>query len=165
MQSPSRLACALIFGMALLLSSAPARAQLVLPAGSVTPSLDVAVVPGPLAGADIRGTDRTPASDGPRDSLFRVVTGTYIAAAGADIAVSMYQIDRGVARERGLGAQWQDSPAAFAITKGALAATFVYGIHRMHERRPKTAIALGIAATALETLLTVRSARIGATIP
>ena len=164
MQLRSRLAGALFVGLALLVSSTPARAQLVLPAGAHAPTLDVAAAPRPMA-ADVRAADRTTAPDGPRDPLFSVVTGAYIAAATADIAVSMYQIDRGAARERGLGAQWQDSPAAFAITKGALAATFVYGIHRMHERRPKTAIMLGIAATAIESLLTVRSARIGTTIP
>jgi hypothetical protein len=77
----------------------------------------------------------------------------------------MYQIGRGVARERALGAQWQDAPVAFAITKSALAATVVYGMQRMHKQRPKTAIVFGIAMTALESWLTVRSAGINASIP
>jgi hypothetical protein len=40
-----------------------------------------------------------------------------------------------------------------------MTAVFVYGLQRLHRDRPKTAFILGIAQTALEGYLVVRSAR------
>jgi hypothetical protein len=96
------------------------------------------------------------AADG--DGRFHVVMGAFITAAGADLAVSMYQIGRGAAREGAFGAPWQDSPVAFAISKSAMTAAFVYGVQRVRKTRPKTALVLGIAATAAEGWLAARSA-------
>jgi hypothetical protein len=95
-----------------------------------------------------------------RDGAFHFVVGSFITAAGADIAVSMYQIGRGAARERGFGAAWQDSPVPFAITKSGLTAVFAYGLQRIHAKRPKTALVLGLAATAVEVSLVARAATI-----
>lgn len=99
----------------------------------------------------------------PRDheGLFQTVSAAFIVSASTDLSVSMYQIGRGNAREAGFGAPWQDSPVLFAVTKSAMAAVMVYGLQRMHKTKPKTAIVLGLAATAVEGWLTVRSARIG----
>ncbi len=99
-------------------------------------------------------------ADGYRsDPKFNFVLGAFIAAAGTDLAVSMYQIGRGTARDRGFGAAWQDSPVAFAATKSTMTAVFAFGLQRLHRDRPKTALIMGIAATAVESLLVVRSAR------
>jgi hypothetical protein len=99
------------------------------------------------------------AAEGRRDEAFLLVNTAFIISASTDLSVSMYQIGRGAAREGAFGAQWQDSPIAFAVSKSALAAGFAYGLQRMHRSKPKTALVLGIAATALECMLTVRSAR------
>jgi hypothetical protein len=96
-----------------------------------------------------------PHSDGP--ALHIVIMG-FITAASTDLAVSTYQIGRGAGRERGFGAPWQDSPVAFGITKSAMSAAFVYGIQHVHKTRPKTAIVLGVAATAVEGWLVARGA-------
>ncbi len=113
--------------------------------------------------AELKGDDG--GSDGLRanshhDRLFQSLSAAFVIAAGTDVSVSMYQIGRGVARERAFGAPWQDSPVAFAVTKSAMTAAFVYGLQRIHKDRPKTAFVLGVAATALEGWLAVRSARI-----
>jgi hypothetical protein len=100
-----------------------------------------------------------------RDGPFRFVSAAFFVAASADLSVSMYQVGRGAARETGFGAQWQDSPVAFALTKSAMSAAFVYGLQRMHRTRPKTALVLGLVATAFEGWLTVRGVRISATQP
>jgi hypothetical protein len=116
------------------------------------------------------GPDATPISPrqasafrAPRDheGLFQTVSAALIVSASTDLSVSMYQIGRGNAREAGFGAAWQDSPVMFAVTKSAISAALVYGLQRMHKTRPKSAIVLGLAATAVEGWLTVRSARIG----
>lgn len=86
-----------------------------------------------------------------------LVVGAFITMAGADLAVSTYQIGRGTARERAFGAAWQDSPIAFAVSKSAMSAAFAYGLQKMHKTRPKTAIVLGVAATAVESWLVARS--------
>lgn len=106
-----------------------------------------------VAAAAVAAEDRN-------NARFHFVMGAFITAASTDLAVSMYQIGRGAARERAFGAHWQDSPVAFAATKSAMTAIFVFGAQRLHKERPKTAIILGIAQTAVEALLVVRSARI-----
>ena len=102
-------------------------------------------------------------SDSPApDRPLRFVVGAFVSAAAADVSISMYQIQRGVVTERGLGAGWQDSPVPFALTKGAMAATFVYGLRELRKTKPRTALVLGLAASAVEVSLAVRSARLGA---
>jgi hypothetical protein len=97
---------------------------------------------------------------GGHPEAMRAVTSAFLITASTDLAVSMYQIGRGEAREVGFGAPWQDSPVAFAVTKSAMAVGFAYGLQHLHKSRPKTALVLGMAATALETWLTVRGAQI-----
>ena len=99
-------------------------------------------------------------TSGASDGRFEAVLGAFITAAGTDVAVSMYQIGRGNAREAGFGSSWQDSPIAFAATKSALTAVFAYQLQRLHRTRPKTAFVLGVVSTSVETALVVRSARI-----
>jgi hypothetical protein len=99
----------------------------------------------------------TAASD---DGAFHVVLGAFVTAAGTDVAVSMYQIGRGTAREAAFGSWWQDSPVAFAATKSALTALFAYQLQRLHRTRPKAAFILGIASASVEAALVARSARI-----
>ena len=94
------------------------------------------------------------------DGKFHAVLGAFVTAAGTDVAVSMYQIGRGTAREAGFGSWWQDSPVAFAATKSALTALFAYQLQRLHKTRPRTAFILGIASTSVEVALVARSARI-----
>jgi hypothetical protein len=91
--------------------------------------------------------------------------GALITAAGSDVAVSMYQIGRGHAREVGFGASRQDSPVAFALTKSAITALFAYQLQRIHRTRPRTAFLIGLAATAVEAGLAVRAARMGVGAP
>jgi len=104
----------------------------------------------------------TPLTDGSdrRDRAFNIVLGGFFTAASSDLAVSMYRIQEGSARERGFGSWWQDSPVAFAASKSAMAVAFAYGLKRVHKTRPKTAWVMGIAATSFESWLVVRSARI-----
>jgi hypothetical protein len=148
-----------------LLSTVPAHAQVRLSdingAACIDPARTCAVPYARFMNGDTTGqaaADGMPAADR-SDIKFNVVMGAFITAAGTDIAVSMYQIGRGAARERGFGAPWQDSPVAFAATKSAMTAVFVFGLQRLHKDRPKTALILGIAQTAVESLLVVRSAR------
>ncbi len=94
------------------------------------------------------------------DRPFNIVLGSFFTAASSDLAVSMYRIEEGSARERGFGSWWQDSPVLFATTKSAMAAAFAYGLKRLHKTRPKTAWVMGVAATTFESWLVVRSARI-----
>ena len=94
------------------------------------------------------------------DGAFHLVLGAFVTAAGTDVAVSMYQIGRGTAREAAFGSWWQDSPVAFAATKSALTALFAYQLQRIHRTRPKTAMILGIVGTSVEATLVARSARI-----
>jgi len=130
---------------------------------------------GPTAGCErdgkyAAGSGRADGSGAPervdsagRDGAFHLVMGAYVAAAGADMAVSMYQIGQGNAREVGFGAWWQDSPVAFAVSKGAVTALFAYGMQELHRSKPKTAMILGIVATSAEMALVARSARMSAT--
>jgi hypothetical protein len=144
-----------------LLSAAPVQAQVRLSDLNGVACIDPARrCPVPYAHFDNSGavTEGTAAGDR-RDAKFTFVLGAFVTAAGTDLAVSMYQIGRGTARERGFGAPWQDSPVAFAATKSGMTALFAYGLQRIHKDRPKTAMILGIAATAMESLLVVRSAR------
>jgi hypothetical protein len=106
-----------------------------------------------------RATPSTDASDR-HDQAFNIVLGGFFTAASSDLAVSMYRIQEGSARERGFGSWWQDSPVAFAVSKSAMAVAFAYGLKRVHKTRPKTAWVMGIAATSFESWLVVRSARI-----
>ena len=106
-----------------------------------------------------RAAPSTDASDR-HDRAFNVVLGGFFTAASSDLAVSMYQIQEGSARERGFGSWWQDSPVAFAASKSAMAVAFAYGLKRVHKTRPKTAWVMGIAATSFESWLVVRGARI-----
>lgn len=96
------------------------------------------------------------------DRKFQIVLGSFITAAGSDITLSMYQIGKGNAREAGFGSWWQKSPAALAVSKSAMIAFFAYEVQEVHKDRPKLAFVLGVTATALETALAVRSARMHA---
>jgi hypothetical protein len=116
-----------------------------------------------LASARLGVPDPAPALPNgrrPSDRPFNLVVGSFITAASTDLAVSMYQIGRGVARESGFGGSWQDKPVLFATTKSAMAAAFVYGLQRVHKTRPKTALVMGAIVTGVEGWLVVRSARI-----
>jgi hypothetical protein len=99
------------------------------------------------------------------DRAFQIVLGSFITAAGSDITLSMYQIGKGNAREAGFGSWWQKSPAALAVSKSAMIAFFAYEVQQVHKDRPKLAIILGVTATAVETALAVRSARMRALVP
>lgn len=151
-------------GLALvgLFSAGPAQAQVRLSDFSGGACIDPARSC-PVSYA--RFENGNPASDGAvaardhSDPKFNFVLGAFITAAGTDLAVSMYQIGKGNAREGGFGGAWQDSPVAFAVSKSAMTALFAYGLQRIHRDRPKTAFILGIAQTALEGYLVVRSAR------
>src|SRR6185436_5020504 len=94
------------------------------------------------------------------DRLFRAVSVSFLITASADLSSSMYHIGQGTAREVGFGAPWQDSPVAFTVTKSAMAAGFALALERLHKTKPKTAVVLGLAATALEGWLTVRNLQI-----
>jgi hypothetical protein len=96
---------------------------------------------------------------------FQVALGTFIAAASSDVALSMYQIGRGSAREAGFGWWWPNDPVKLAVTKSVTTALFAYELQKIHKTRPKLAFALGIAATTIESSLAVRSARMAAREP
>ena len=149
--------------VALFVAPAVARAQTSADDSSVATLVDAPETRTLSLTIDERANERRPAAPAARndhDALFQGVSAALIATASTDLSVSMYQIGRGAAREVGFGAAWQDSPVAFAVTKSAMAGVFVYGLQRLHKTRPKTAIALGLAATAVEGWLTARSARI-----
>jgi len=99
-----------------------------------------------------------PAARPADDPTFNLLLASFITTAATDVAVSMYQIGQSSAREQAFGAWWQDQPVAFAVSKSAMAAAFVYGLQKIHRTRPKTAFVLGLAATAFETSLIVRAA-------
>ena len=161
MKPPFTPASWLVLAM-VLLGSATAGAQ-TWPADSA-PCPNGSAACEPVSTIDDRGglTSSTGHQD---EGPFHAVSAAFIIAASTDLSVSMYQIGRGAAREGGFGAQWQDSPVAFAVTKSAMAAAFTYGLQRMHRNRPKAAFVLGVAATAVEGWLTVRSARISPFLP
>ena len=148
-----------------LLSALPAQAQVRLSDFNGVACIDPArKCPVPYARFEngnvvSPGGDDAMATDDRSDPRFNFVMGAFITAAGTDLAVSMYQIGRGTARERAFGAAWQDSPVAFAATKSAMTAVFAFGLQRLHKDRPRTALILGIATTAVESLLVARSAR------
>jgi hypothetical protein len=140
--------------MFVIAAPAPARAQ-----GSATDA-SVAEPSALTQRGTVLKVDDGAFADDRHDRLFQSLNAAFVIAAGTDVSVSMYQIGRGAARESAFGAPWQDSPVAFAITKSAMTAAFAFGLQRIHKNRPKTAFVLGIAATALESWLAVRSARI-----
>lgn len=154
-------------GLALvgLLSAGPAQAQVRLSdfsgAACIDPARSCPVSYARFENSNLAspGGDEAVAAGDHSDPRFTFVLGAFITAAGTDLAVSMYQIGQGNAREGAFGAPWQDSPVAFAASKSAMTAVFVYGLQRLHRDRPKTAFILGIAQTALEGYLVVRSAR------
>ena len=120
----------------------------------------------PASSSVVTPSDFAPRRDAVRrDGLFRSVSLGFAFAAGADLSISMYQINNGTARESGFGAQWQDTPVAFAASKAAVSAAFLYGLSRIHKTRPKTALVIGIAATAVEGWLAVRAARMTPNVP
>ena len=159
MQSPLNLTPCLLLGAILLGAPLTAGAQT---EGDATDAPCAAAAPDCLAQPPT--TDTRTRVDGAagdhHEAVFHAVSTGFIVVASTDLSLSMYQIGRGAAREGAFGAQWQDSPVAFALTKSAMAAGFAYGLQRMHKTRPKTALILGIAATAIEGWLTVRSARL-----
>ena len=122
-----------------------------LTSGAVARAQDTTVRPEPASRPMTLATD---------DGAFHIVLGSFVTAAGTDVAVSMYQIGRGTAREAGFASWWQDSPVAFAATKSALTALFAYQLQRLHRTRPKAAFILGIVGTSVEATLVARSARI-----
>jgi hypothetical protein len=165
MHSPLRPIAWLALGLAVIAAPIPARAQV-----DSADLIGVRVAPaqtqsrGPELSLD--DLDRVASTgDSRHDGLFRAISTAYFVAAAADLSISMYQINRGVAREGAFGAQWQDSPVAFAVSKGALAVAFWYGLRNIRKERPKTAFILGIAATAFEGYLAYRSAQIGPPAP
>jgi len=169
MQSCRTSTACLIVGIALFATPSPTRAQTEA-AESTVPLGETAVRAPGISGIQdprLHGVTRTPstAAENHHDRLFLALNTAFIVSASTDVSVSMYQIGRGVAREGGFGAQWQDSPMAFAVTKSATAAAFAYGVTRIHKTRPKTAIAIALAATAVEGWLAVRSARMSALHP
>jgi hypothetical protein len=93
-----------------------------------------------------------------RSGKFDALIASYVATSTADVALSMYHIRRGTGRERGFGAWWQDRPVPFAISKGAMIAASVLIFQNIHETRPKTALILGLVATAVESSLVARNA-------
>jgi len=111
------------------------------------------------ASDDIVGAGHAKSDVGGQDPRFRAAMIGYITAAGADVAVSMYQIGRGTAREGGFGAWWQDSPVAFAVSKSAMTALFAFGLEQLHRTKPKTAFILAMVGTGVEVSLTARAAR------
>jgi hypothetical protein len=163
---PIRLQTAACLALAGLLTAVPAQAQVRLSDLGGVACIDPArKCPVPYAHFDdsnAANSEASPTHHG--DGKFNFVMGAFVTAAGTDLAVSMYQIGRGTAREGGFGAPWQDSPVAFAATKSAMTAVFAFGLQRLHKDRPKTALILGIAQTAVEGLLVVRSARMPSTV-
>ncbi len=106
------------------------------------------------------GTSASASIENHRDERFQIVLGAFITAAGTDLALSMYKIGNGSAREAGFGTWWQDSPVAFAVSKSAISALFAYQLERLHRTHPRAAFALGIVDTAIEAALVARSAGI-----
>ena len=149
---------ALLFSLGAL----PARAQTPLAdaatdwytthPGSVEMEVRAAVVP----------VDVAPPSAHGDEGHFPLLLGAFITAASADLAVSMYQIGRGAAREAAFGSGWEHAPVPFALSKSGAAAAFALGIQHMHKSRPKAAFILGLSATAVESMLVVRAARMSA---
>jgi hypothetical protein len=161
MQTPLNPTLWLVLAAALLGSPASAVAQDEFAGFIDAPSFSTAPVAEPEPTLDTRDVIVS-ITDSRRGGSFRFVSTAFFVAATTDLSVSMYQVGRGTAREAGFGAQWQDSPVVFAVTKSAMAAAFAYGLQRMHKTRPKTAMVLGLAATAFEGWLAVRSIRVSA---
>jgi hypothetical protein len=104
--------------------------------------------------------DASSTAAGDTDKHFPVLLAAFTTAASADLAISMYQIGRGAAREAAFGSKWQNRPVVFALSKSGMAALFAVGLQRMHKDRPKAAFILGLSATVMESFLVVRAARI-----
>lgn len=96
------------------------------------------------------------------DTAFAAVLTAFAVASAADIGISSYQIQRGVAQEEGFGKWWQHSPGAFVASKGAMATIFGLGLHRLRQQRPKSALVIGLLATGIEAALAAKGARLGA---
>jgi hypothetical protein len=153
----ARHALRLVCAVCLLMTPAAARAQAVQsPEGCAAGERACAIQPlsasGSFSSAAIEKTVRQ------TDVKFQIVTGAFVTAAGSDIAMSMYQIGKGNAREAGFGRWWQGNPTALAVSKSAMVALFAYELQQVHKENPKLAFVLGIAATAVESALVVRSA-------
>jgi hypothetical protein len=149
----------LVLAVVLVGSATPVRAQTEIVDAVIAPCVAATANCTPEPSRNEVTRVASPAADH-RESVFHVATGAFVVAASADLSVTMYQIGRGVARERGFGAQWQDSPVAFAVSKSAMTAVVAYGLQRMHKTRPKTALILTVAATAVEGWLAVRGSRL-----
>jgi hypothetical protein len=70
---------------------------------------------------------------GKTDRHFPVLLAAFTTTASADLAISMYQIGRGAAREAAFGSKWQNSPVAFALSKSGMAAVFAVGLQRQED--------------------------------
>jgi hypothetical protein len=153
---------ALIASIAIVTIGATLHAQASAAAPTFAQTVDHAVASALAASGSASAPLEKPVPASGPDWPMHIVVGGFAAAATADVALSMMQIQRGVARERGFGAWMQDSPVPFAVTKGLVAASFIYGVRQLRKTKPKTALAFGIIATAVETGLAVHSARIAA---
>src|SRR5206468_11240031 len=102
---------------------------------------------------------QAPAAAHKDDGHFPLVLGAFLTAASADLAVSMYQIGRGAAREAAFGSGWDHAPLPLALSKSGAAAAFALGIQHMHTERPKAASVIGSSATIGESMLAARAPR------
>ena len=102
---------------------------------------------------------QAPAAAHKDEGHFPLVLGAFLTAASADLAVSMYQIGRGAAREAAFGSGWDHAPLPFALSKSGASAVFALGIQHMHKDRPKAAFVIGLSATIVESMLVARAAR------
>jgi len=115
--------------------------------------------PGSAQTASSPAAAQAPAAAHKDDGHFPLVLGAFLTAASADLAVSMYQIGRGTAREAAFGSGWDHAPLPFALSKSGAAAVFALGIQHMHKERPKAAFVIGLSATIVESMLVARAAR------
>lgn len=75
--------------------------------------------------------------------------GTFAALQGLDAVTTLQAIDRNQARELNpLMAGLTEHPAAFIATKGAIALSTIYLVHRLSKDHPKTAVWLAVALNA-----------------
>lgn len=139
-------------------SSLSAQQGLVIPTGLFDQPSRAPRTSSEITFSQLRPTPRP--TEHRRDPALAAVLTAFAVASAADIGISTYQIQRGVAQEKGFGKWWQDSPAAFVASKGAMAAIFGFGVHRLRQQRPKSALVIGILAAGLETALAVKGARL-----
>lgn len=95
------------------------------------------------------------------DRPFHVAQSTFIASAMADLAVTEYQIGRGLGREGMLGAGLERRPIALGAVKGGLTAAAALLFQRIHRDRPKLAFWMAAIASGVEIAATAHNARIG----